>query len=232
MNDPLLTVPRPDVMPVDREAWSRELHLSNFINSYYEYRDLQSLPSCQSVLIVGPGQGLDVQILRWRGYSVETFDIDATFRPDHEGSVHDLSRFQRAQFDVVIASHVLEHLAAPYLDTTLAEISRVSRHALVYLPVAGRHAQLRFQPGIKEIDWGFIADFFDYFRQCDGLTPRFMSGQHFWEVGRRGFGVKSLLRRFARHFAIVRHYRNRDWLPSHNFVLASLANRNADPATR
>jgi len=232
MSDRISEVPRPAVMPIDREAWSRQLHLSNFINSYYEYRDLQTLPDCRSVLIVGPGQGLDVQILRWRGYSVETFDIDTTFNPDHQGSVHDLGRFEIAQFDVLIASHVLEHLAEPYLDTALAEIARVSRHALVYLPVAGRHAQIRCQPGIRDIDWHLTADFFAYFRRCDGRAPRYMSGQHFWEVGRRGFSVKSLVRRFARHFAILRHYRNRDWLPSYNFVLTSLTHDTRDAAAR
>jgi len=221
------SAPAPDVMPVDREAWSRELHLSNFVNSYHVYRDLQSLPECRSILIVGPGQGLDVPLLRWKNYSVETFDIDPTFRPDHLGSVHDLGRFRQAQFDVAIASHVLEHLALPYLDQSLAEIARVARYALVYLPVAGRHAQLRWEPGIRGINWTIVLDFFNYFGRCDGLTPRYMAGQHFWEVGRRGFRVRSLVRRFSHSFVVLRHYRNREWLPSYNFVLKSRA---ADPS--
>jgi hypothetical protein len=218
------TVPEPAVMPGDREAWGRELHLSNFINSYYEYRDLRSLPSCRSVLVIGPGQGLDVQVLRWRGYYVETFDIDETFKPDHLGSAHDLSRFGRADFDVVIASHVLEHLAEPYLDTCLSEIARVGRFALIYLPVAGRHAHLRCQPGVKDLDWSVVFDLFDYFDRPDGVSARYMGNHHFWEVGRRGFGVRSLLRRFERWFTVRRQYRNRDWLPSYNFVLESRSN--------
>lgn len=224
IEEPTGKVPDPDVMPVDREAWARELNLSNFINTYYEYRDLLTLPACRSVLIVGPGQGLDVQVLRWKGYRVETFDIDPTFNPDHQGSVHDLSRFVQGQFDVVIASHVLEHFAVPYLDTALSEIARVSRYALVYLPVAGRHGQLRVQPGVRAIDWAVNVDVFNYFERCDGLTPRYMARMHFWEVGRRGFDVRSLIARFERTFTVLRHYRNRDWLPSYNFVLKSRVN--------
>src|SRR5207237_3857301 len=133
------TAPQPTVMPVDREAWRKEIHLSNFVNAGYQYRDLQSCGAdVRKVLIIGPGQGLDTHVLRWLGYDVTTFDIDETFSPDHIGSVHQMTLFSDRQFDAVIASHVLEHLAVPYLDAALAELARVGRFALVYLPVAGR----------------------------------------------------------------------------------------------
>jgi hypothetical protein len=214
-------VPAPSVMPVDGEAWRRELHLSNFVNAYYQYRDVQWCGRVTSMLIVGPGQGLDTQVFRWRGYDVTTFDIDGTFQPDVLGSVHDLSMFGDGQFDVVIASHVLEHLALPYLEPALQEIARIGRFALVYLPVAGRHAQLRVIPGVRNLDLSVIVDLFNYFEKPDGLSGRYCQGQHFWEVGRRGFGVGQVRQRLARHFEILHDYRNRDWTPSYNFVLRS-----------
>ena len=214
-------VPRPTVMPVDREAWSRELHLSNFVNSYTQYRDIQTLPGCRRVLIVGPGQGLERVILEWRGYEVTTFDIDETFGPDVLGSVHEMPMFADGQFDAVVVSHVLEHLAVPYLDTALAEIARVGRHALVYLPVHGRPVRLRFTPSVKGIDLSLIVDVSNPLERPDGLTPRYMGGQHFWEVGMRGFRVKDLTKRFERRFEVLRAYRNHEWLHSQNFVLRS-----------
>jgi len=211
----------PAPMPVDREEWAKQLNLSNFVNAYYQYRDLQSIEDCKSVLIVGPGQGLDTEILKWRGYQVQTFDIDETFRPDFIGSVHDLSRFGDWEFDVVIASHVLEHLPISFLDLALKEISRVGRNALVYLPVHGRHIQLRFIPGFKGIDFSFIFNLFNYFHKPDGLEPRYMGGQHYWEVGMRGWRVSDLKKRFSQFFYLEKSYRNRNWLPSYNFVLKS-----------
>ena len=125
--------PIPSVMPVDREKWARQLHLCNFVNTYCQFRDLQLCGSVNRILIIGLGQGLDTQVLKWRGYEVTTFDIDKTFNPDVVGSVHDLSMFNDGSFDAVIASHVLEHLAVPYLDRCLSELARVGKYCLIYL---------------------------------------------------------------------------------------------------
>jgi SAM-dependent methyltransferase len=215
-------VPAPTVMPVDREAWHKEIHLVNFVNAYYQYRDLQSCGAdVRRVLIVGPGQGLDTAVLRWLGFEVLTLDIDETFSPDRVGSVHDLSMFRDAEFDAVIASHVLEHMAVPYLDRALEELARVARHALIYLPNHGRRAQVRLIPGFRGIDISLVAEFFNYFRKPDGITPRYMQGQHFWEVGMRGFRVRDVVRRLEKHFEVRKVYRNVDWPISRNFVCRS-----------
>jgi Methyltransferase domain len=211
--------PPPTVMPVDRAAWKRQLHLSNFTNAYYQYRDVQRCGEVRTILVIGPGQGLDTQVFRWRGYQVTTFDIDDTFAPDVRGSVHDMRMFEADRFDIVIASHVLEHLAVAYLDPALDEIARVGRFALVYLPVAGRHAQLRLVPGVRNLDLSLVIDLFDYFGRPDGVTSRYCQGQHFWEIGRRGFSVRQVRRRLERRFDVLDAYRNRDWTPSYNFVL-------------
>lgn len=218
-------IPAPSVMPVDRETWAGELHLSNFVNTYYQYRDLQLCGDVKKLLIIGLGQGLDTQVLKWREYEVTTFDIDKTFNPDVIGSVHDLSIFNDSSFDVVIASHVLEHLAVPYLDRCLSELARVGKYCLIYLPVAGRHFQLRLKMDLKGIDLSYIFDLFNFFHRPDGVTPLYCQGQHYWEIGMRGFRVANLVRRFEKQFEVIQHYRNRDWNPSYNFVLRARNSR-------
>lgn len=214
-------IPAPSVMPVDRESWAGQLHLSNFVNTYCQYRDLQLCGDVKKLLIIGPGQGLDTQVLKWRKYEVTTFDIDKTFNPDVIGSVHDLSMFDDGSFDVVIASHVLEHLAVTYLDRCLEELAKVGRYCLIYLPVAGRHFQLRLKMDLKGIDLSCIFDLFNYFHRPDGITPRYCGGQHYWEIGMRGFRVGDMNRRLSQHFKVLSSYRNKDWLPSYNFILKS-----------
>ena len=212
-------IPRPSVMPVDRDIWGSQLHLCNFVNAYYQFRDLEYCGEAKNVLIIGPGQGLDAHILKWRGYEVTTLDIDGTFNPDVIASAHDLSMFKDNQFDVVIASHVLEHLPVPYLDQCLSEFSRVSSHSIIYLPVSGRHFQGRLKLDLKGIDISFIFDLFNWFHKPDGVTARYCQGQHYWELGMRGFRVSDLERRFRESFEVMTSYRNQDWNPSHNFVL-------------
>ena len=214
-------IPVPHVMPVDREIWASELNLSNFVNTSYQVRDAQFCGKVQTILVIGPGQGLDTAVFRWRGHQVTTFDIDTTFKPDVVGSCHEMPMFRNGQFDLVIASHVLEHLPVPYLDSALAEIARVGRFALVYLPVAGRHFHLRFSPGVLGIDISLIVDLLAFWHKPDGVTPRYCQGQHYWEVGLRGFRRTELIQRLSVEFEVLRAYRNKDWTPSMNFVLRS-----------
>jgi hypothetical protein len=219
------TGPKPAVMPVDAESWSRELNLSNFVNSCYQFKDIQSLPDVRRILVVGPGQGLDTAVLRWRGYEVVTFDIDTTFKPDVVGSVHDMHMFKDKQFDVAVASHVIEHLPPAYLDLGLKELARVAYFALIYVPTAGRPVELRFSPGIRGLRFSIVCNLYNWFRKPDPTKALFCAGQHYWELGRLGYSRRSLTKRLSYHFEILRQYRNRDWLFSFNFVLRSKAIR-------
>lgn len=215
------TIPAPAPMDLDRDAWMNNVNLPDFANCYCHYRDLQRLPSCRRVLIVGPGRGLATVMLRWAKYEVTTLDIDPAFEPDYVGSVHDMNMFTDGRFDAVVASHVLEHLAEPYLDPSLEELARVARYALIYLPVYGRHVHFRLKPGIKSWDWSLVFDVFNFLHKPDGVTPRYQQKQHYWEVGMRGFTAGKMIQRLQRCFSVLFAYRNLDWLYSQNYVLES-----------
>lgn len=220
-NSPNAQEARPDKMPVDMEQWASELHASNFANAYAQYRDVASLGEVSSILIIGPGQGLDCAVFKWRGYQVTTFDIDDRLSPDVIGSAHDLSMFEDKAFDVVIASHVLEHLPPAYLDDALKELARIAPHALIYLPLAGRIVRWRIMPGFRGWDWTVAFHLRSPFPRPDPNRPLFCEGQHYWEVGRPGYSRREVEERLRRHFHIRSAYRNPDWLPSMNFVLSA-----------
>ena len=76
---------------------------------------------------------------------------------------------------------------------------------------------------LKGLDHSLILDLFNYFHRPDGVTARYCQGQHYWEMGMTGFTVRSMKKRFEDHFSVVKNYRNKDWLPSYNWVLKSSA---------
>jgi hypothetical protein len=218
-NNNLDTIAKPSTMPIDRIAWSKRIGIVNFINSYYQLRDTESFKKNKKILIIGPGQGLDKVILSWRGFEITTFDIDDTFKPDFIGSVHNMSAFHDGDFDVAIASHVLEHLPLEYFQTCLSEIARVSRNALIYLPVNGLSALFHFEVGIWQ--FSYLYDVCKWWKKPDSLKPSFMSGQHYWEIGVGGCSKSIIKKKIEREFMIKSMYRNHDWRPSMNFVLTS-----------
>lgn len=211
----------PSPMQVDIDHWARQLDVSNFANAFAQYRDFAELGAVQRILVIGPGQGLDTAIFRWRGYEVVTLDIDDRLKPDVIGSAHDLSRFGDKSFDVVIASHVLEHIPPAFLDRVIDELARVAHHALIYLPLPGRIMRLRLAPGFGGHDWSFTFNLFNPFDRPDPETARFCAGQHYWELGRPGFRKREVEARFARRFSMRRAYRNPDWPVSFNYVLSA-----------
>jgi hypothetical protein len=214
--------PKPSVMPLDRDLWKQQLHLSQFINTYYQYRDLNAcIGSIGKVLIIGPGAGLDAAVLRWKGYEVTTFDIDEKFSPDILGSCHDMHMFSTKQFDAVIASHVLEHLPVPYLEMALSEISRVSKYALIFLPIAGKHIKIDFGFSVFRVRLMKVFDAFRFWKEPCGEKLEFGDGFHYWEIGYRKFRVNDFERRLSHRFKVLESYRNTDWIPSYNFVLQS-----------
>ena len=87
--------------------------------------------------------------------------------------------------------------------------------------VAGRHFQLRLKMDLKGIDLSLIFDLFNYLHRPDGLSARYCQGQHYWEQGMRGFTARALRSRFSSNFHVLRGDRNRDWLPSYNWILRS-----------
>lgn len=212
---------RPEPMPVDIEQWASTLDFTNFANASAQFRDIASLGPIKRILIIGPGQGLDTAIFRWRGHDVVTFDIDDRLKPDVIGSAHDLSMFADKSFDAIIASHVVEHIPPAYLDRVIDELARVADHSLVYLPIAGRTIRMRFMPGVRGWDWTWALDLFNPFDRPDPNRPKYCALQHYWEIGRPGYSKRQVMERFNRRFQIRSAYRNPDWLPSFNMVMTA-----------
>lgn len=197
---------------VKADSYRKRIGITNFINASCQIQDCLELEP-RNVLIIGKGLGLEPSILRGMGIEVTVADIDEKLDPDYVCSVSDLSIFQENQFDVVIAAHVLEHLPFEMFEKCMMEISRIGRHAIIYLPFACIVPEIRL--AIEPI-------FRKTIRLC---IPLFLkehkfNGEHYWELGTKGFSVKKIRTAICKYMKIKKEYHNWDWRYSYNFVLS------------
>jgi hypothetical protein len=210
----------PLCMPVDAKEYAGNLSPVNFLNAYYQILDaLKYQP--RRILIVGVGVGLEPIILRHKfKLDVQTIDIDGGFEPDYVGSVHDMNMFYDHQFDVVIASHVLEHLPFSFFPACLKELSRIARHAVIYLPYGGKHLEWKFILSQRTREFS-VRLRLPPLARVNGKERVLQAGHHYWECGYRGFSVKKISSIIEAYFNIDRMYHNQDWKYSLNFLLTS-----------
>lgn len=210
--------PRP--MPHNAEEYAQKYSITHFVNSYYQIRDCLRY-SPEHVLVVGVGVGLEPILLREKfGIKVSTLDIDPGFKTDYVGSIHTMPMFLDRQFDVCIASHVLEHLPFRYFEESLQEIARVAKHAVIFLPYGGRHLEWKFSYAQRVREYKVTLNI-PPLKKISGEALDLQNGEHYWECGYRKFGIKRITTIMARHFVVDTFYHNPDWKYSINFNLTS-----------
>lgn len=208
--DPLKATCFQPQVQIPAANYRHRLGLTNFINAHYQIRDcLRFKP--MKVLIIGVGTGIEKAILSQLGITVTTLDIDPELHPDVVGSAHDLSMFSKGEFDVVIASHVLEHLPFSLFERCLQQIATVGKHAIIYLPIACLTPEIAF--GVRPLFLTKLRLVLTFFWK----TYRF-NGEHYWEIGTKGYPVRRIIDMMKRYFQIVEHYHNPEWHYSYNFI--------------
>ena len=185
---------------VSKDAYSFVSYVppERWASYYYQLREIvASAP--KTVLEVGVGDGVVRDYLRGACMmNYTSVDLAADLLPDVVGSVEALP-FPDGTFDLVSACEVLEHLPFERFDKALAELARVSsRSVLVSLPHFGPPIRLSIKvPFLPEARIFFKLPF-----------PRqhLFNGQHYWEIGKRGYSVGTVRSHIERYFWIVREY--------------------------
>jgi ubiquinone/menaquinone biosynthesis C-methylase UbiE len=169
-----------------------------------------------SVLEIGPGPGTFKSIAHSMGLNVKTLDLDPELKPDILGSATSMP-LPDADFDIVCAFQMLEHL--PYVEALKAfsEMARVaSRYIVISLPDSRPVWRYRiFVPKIGVFDrllprpfWRPVQHQFD--------------GQHYWEVNKAGHSLEKLLRDFSLSGKLIKTYRVAE-NPYHRFFVFNVS---------
>jgi hypothetical protein len=147
-------------------------------------------------------------------------DIDPDCGADSSGSVHDMPQLWAGQLGVCMVSHVLEHLVFTYFEPSLAEVARVARHALIYLPYRVRHTEIKAIYAQREKKYA-LRFLLSRLPSIDGTVPVLCDKTHYWECVYRDFEPRRIRSIIERCFTVDRMYHNHDWKFSLNVCVTS-----------
>lgn len=181
--------------------YSRDyLNFNLWIDFYYQYEYIKR-SGANTVLEIGKGTGILETILENFGYIVTTADIDESTKPDLLSDIREL-KFEASSYDAVCGFEVLEHVPFGDFSKALCEMSRVSRkYVIISLPYASVYFSAAFMP----VQALILEKFYRFFGinlfsplKINISIPLFFLGkklmhkEHYWEMGRKGYSVKTV----------------------------------------
>jgi len=184
---------------VNKEIYRSKDYMSvgRFMSYHHQIKILMSLPECDSFCEIGKGNGITSALMQNFAYNITCVDFDADLKPDIVCSIFELDKIDK-KFDVVAAFEVLEHLPFDKFDEALENMALISnKYIVLSLPYSGITLKIelylskygeRFMRFIKRIPLCWKKHHFD--------------GQHYWELGKKGFSVKRIKSVLKKHFIL------------------------------
>lgn len=186
-------------------------HPGRFVSYYYQIAEVLAI-NPENVLEIGVGDGVFRDYIKNNtGISYMSIDVAEDLRPDVVGDVIKLPLIDES-FDVVCAFEVLEHIPFEQFEEALREIRRVARDmAILSLPHFGPPVKFLLKlPFLPEVSFAFKIPF---------LSKHIFNGQHYWEIGKRGYPQKKIKDILQKYFIIKKEFIPFENQYHHFFVL-------------
>lgn len=176
--------------------WSNYMDRERWVSYYHQISQFHKMKDCSSILEIGAGLGINRKHIEEFLPNVEykTLDIAEDLHPDYIGSAHKIPLPDKS-FDAVVAFEILEHIPFEEFETALAEIKRVARkRVIISLPHFGPPVKFLFKmPFLPELRFAWKIP---YYRK------HIFNGQHYWEIGKKGYPVDKIRNIFKKHFVL------------------------------
>jgi len=175
-----------------------------FLSYFYQIKEVLKLNQ-KKVLEIGIGNKTVTNYLKDQRLKVTTCDFDKDLKPDYVADVRNLP-FKENSFDIILICEVLEHI--PYKDFTKA-LKNIHKTTKKYVVMSIPYSLIYFEIAIK---FPFIRRIFNksllnFIIRIPSFTKIKFEGQHYWEIGRRGYPIKRIRKDISKFFKIKRELR-------------------------
>lgn len=180
-------------------------NIQRFISYFYQI-DLTKKLNPKKILEIGIGNKTVSNYLKQHSFDVTTCDLNKDLEPDYVADIRELP-FENDSYDVVLAYEILEHIPWNDIDKALGELHRVTKkYVIISVPYFAIFFEIILKfPLIAEILKKSFVDIF--FRMPLFFIGVKISGDHYWEVGRRNYPIRKVRRLLRKRFRIVKEIR-------------------------
>ena len=152
-----------------------------------------------SVLEIGVGDRVfGNYLISNTGIRYESADIDPELHPTHVAPITALP-IADASFDLAVAFEVLEHIPFENFELALGELARVSKkYVVISIPHFGPPIQLHVKiPFLRSFQFAVKIPF---------PKKHEWNGEHYWEVGKKGYDPSTVRRKIEKIFKIQKEF--------------------------
>ena len=181
-------------------SFSKYVSIERWLSYWVQLKCINEIPNVKSILLVGVGDGVIVNVLKSYGYHVKTFDLSDDLSPDFVGDISKIDEIVDERFDLIVCCQVLEHLPFSNYSETLSKISKRCTFLILSLPYC-HHKMVEFRFKVIKLPCFLLRV----------LIPKFykkwkFDGQHYWEVGTKGYSYKKIQHIFKESFKLDKSF--------------------------
>ncbi|MGL5056025.1 MAG: hypothetical protein ACRC6A_01465 [Fusobacteriaceae bacterium] len=188
---------------IEKQVEEKHYNFSNYLakprwNSYWHQIDEVLNSYGKDLLIIGTGDNIIKKIVE-SDKVVKTFDIAEDLKPDYLGSILEMDKILDKKFDTILCCQVLEHLPFELFEKSIEQIAvSTKKTAIISLPHKNIKVEFKFKVPKIKIDLSFLIRKFYKIHKFDG--------EHYWEMGGKGFSNDKIENILEKYFVIKKRY--------------------------